>query len=148
MHLFLAHWVVCAIMTGLIWVIQCVHYPMFAALHTLTTEQFKQWMAFHTSHITLIVGPLMLFEALTSVWLLLHPPKYFTVWVGVTNLVLVGVIFATTAFLSVPQHHVLKANGFNSDVINQLVQGNWVRTIAWSLRLLLLTGWCLGSLKK
>ena len=41
------------------------------------------------------------------------------------------------AFLSVPQHAVL-ARGFDADAHASLVTTNWVRTVAWSARGLML----------
>ena len=49
-------------MTGLIWLIQCVHYP-FAQVGA---EAFQDYHARHTQWITPIVGPLMLIELGTA----------------------------------------------------------------------------------
>lgn len=148
MSLFLLHLLACAFMTGLIWDIQRVHYPMFMALQKLPTPEFQQWMGFHASHISPIVGPVMLFEAASAVWLLFSPPKALPLWLTVTNLALVGVIFAATALLSIPNHHALRESGFDAQVITQLVNGNWVRTLAWSIRLGLLGGWALVQFRQ
>ena len=51
-------------MTGLIWLIQCVHYPLFAQVGA---EAFQDYHARHTQWITPIVGPLMLIELGTAV---------------------------------------------------------------------------------
>ena len=50
-------------MTGLIWLIQCVHYPLFAQVGA---EAFQEYHARHTQWITPIVGPLMLVELGTA----------------------------------------------------------------------------------
>jgi hypothetical protein len=134
-------------MTGLIWEIQRVHYPMFLALRDLSKADFQSWMMFHTSHITPIVGPVMIFEAASALWLVLYPPKAFPLWLAFVNLALVGLIFMATVLWSIPNHHALREGGFQEGVIHQLVNGNWVRTIAWSLRLLLLGGWSMWQLR-
>lgn len=148
MPLFLLHLLACAFMTGLIWEVQRVHYPMFMALNTLPKPNFQHWMGFHASHVSPIVGPVMLFEAASALWLVLTPPKGFPLWLGLSNLALVGVIFAATALFSIPNHHVLRESGFDERVITQLVNGNWVRTLAWSIRLLLMGGWTLVQLRQ
>ena len=58
-------------MTGLIWLIQCVHYPLFAQVGA---EAFQEYHARHTQWITPIVGPLMLIELGTAFWLVQTPP--------------------------------------------------------------------------
>ncbi len=130
-------------MTGLIWEVQRVHYPMFMALRSLPLTEFQQWMNFHTTHVSSIVGPVMLFEAATGALLVLNPPKDIPQGLILTNLLLVAIIFVATAVLSVPNHHLLREKGYDETVIKNLVNGNWIRTITWSLRLLLLTGFLL-----
>jgi multisubunit Na+/H+ antiporter MnhB subunit len=89
----------------------------------------------------------MLFDALTCALLVLYPPKDLPNWLSFVNLVLVGVIFVSTALFSSPNHHHLREKGFDETVITNLVNGNWIRTIAWSVRLLLLSGFLLQNSK-
>jgi hypothetical protein len=139
MIIYWLHLIACAFMTGLIWEVQRVHYPMFLALRSLPLAEFQQWMNFHTVHVSIIVGPMMLFEAATGALLVLYPPDDMPQWLTLLNLVLIAIIFVATAFFSVPNHHHLREQGFDETVIKNLVNGNWIRTLAWSLRLLLLT---------
>jgi hypothetical protein len=46
---------------------------------------------------------------------------------------LVGVVWLSTMFLQIPQHNIL-ARGFDQAAYEALVSGNWVRTVAWTLR--------------
>jgi hypothetical protein len=46
---------------------------------------------------------------------------------------LVGVVWLSTAVLQVPLHTRLAA-GFDPEAITQLVAGNWIRTVAWTLK--------------
>ncbi len=55
---------------------------------------------------------------------------------------LVGVIWATTAFASIPAHNTL-ANGWDTAAHAQLVLTNWIRTLAWIARGVLVV-WTLG----
>jgi len=59
------------------------------------------------------------------------------VWVG---LGLVGLIWVSTAVLQVPMHNRLGA-GFDEPSWRFLCNSNWVRTVAWSLRSLLVAVW-------
>ena len=120
-------------MTGVIWFVQIVHYPLFAATGT---EGFSAYERRHTSLTTWVVAPPMLVEAATAVLLIwLRPPGVLTwqLWAGV---ILVAVIWLSTALLQVPCHQLL-TNGFDAVVHQRLVSTNWIRTVAWSLRGLL-----------
>jgi hypothetical protein len=54
----------------------------------------------------------------------------------VAGLVLVGIVWASTFLIQVPLHNRL-GSGFNHEVIQLLVNTNWIRTIGWSLRAIL-----------
>ena len=58
-------------LTGLIWTIQWVHYPLF---EMVSPDQFTKYEAAHTIAITAIVGPVMVAELVTAVaWAVLCP---------------------------------------------------------------------------
>lgn len=121
-------------MTGLIWVIQVVHYPLFSYADRTTYPAFADA---HSRLITLIVGPAMLVELATTAWLVMDPPKALPLgwaWVG---LALVGVIWASTALLQVPMHGQL-AQGYDAQAHAWLVRSNWIRTVAWTARSVLM----------
>ncbi|HND34026.1 MAG TPA: hypothetical protein PLA94_28695 [Myxococcota bacterium] len=134
--LLLGNLVVTWMLVGLIWTIQVVHYPLFARVGA------AEWARFHAEHstrITLLVGPLMVAELGLAVALGLGAPPERRVWAWVAA-GLVGVAWLSTAFLSVPLHNRLGA-GQDLGLIAELVQTNWPRTLAWTLRGLLLLGW-------
>jgi uncharacterized membrane protein len=117
-------------MTGAIWIVQVVHYPLFSRVGA---EGFARYEAEHSALITLIVGPLMLAEAFTAFLLAMQPPEnvsYPEVWIG---LGLVAVVWLVTFFVSVPQHSIL-AGGFDQGAYETLVNTNWWRTLAWTAR--------------
>ena len=118
-------------MTGLIWLIQGVHYPLLAKIGT---PEFTDYVCLHAKTITYIVGPLMLIEVATSL-LCLYGGKVLGLPAGLlwAGLVFVFIIWGATAFLSVPCHEAL-SRGFDLNVIHRLVDTNWVRTVAWTLR--------------
>lgn len=113
-------------MVGLIWFVQVVHYPLFAAVGQ---QGWKAYSRRHQSLTTLVVGPAMLIEATSAAVLLALVPSALTV----INAVLLALIWASTFLVQVPLHGRL-GNGHNADVMRKLVVTNWVRTILWSVR--------------
>jgi len=121
-------------MTGVIWFVQVVHYPLFARVGA---AGFARYAQDHSQWTTLVVGPLMLAEAATALALVVRPlPEVPAAWAW-AGMALVFVVWLATAFLSVPQHSVLAA-GFDARAHGLLVTTNWVRTLAWTLRAVLL----------
>lgn len=116
-------------MVGLIWFVQVVHYPLFASVGD---EQFKRYEELHQKMTTWVVGPAMLVELATAVFLLKFSPPNSSqlLWIGIA---LIGIIWLTTAGLSVPAHNSL-AEGFNDAAYRKLVSTNWIRTVAWTAR--------------
>ncbi len=117
-------------MTGVIWLVQIVHYPLFQFVGDARYGEFHRA---HMNWITYVVAPLMVTEAVTAVLILFYPPPNSDSRVLWLALVLVGVVWASTFFLQVPLHEKL-ANGFDAGVHRTLVNTNWIRTVAWTLR--------------
>ena len=128
--IFVLHVLSTLLMVGVIWMVQLVHYPLFAHVGA---EQFPQYEGLHRTWISMLVMPLMLIEIGTGALLLLSAPAGISplwFWAGA---VLLGVIWASTFFIQVPLHdQILKA--FDVEAIQRLVRSNWIRTMAWSLR--------------
>ncbi|WP_110887049.1 hypothetical protein [Deinococcus yavapaiensis] len=130
MTLLIVHAAVTWCLVGLIWTIQLVHYPLF---DFVGEAGFTAYHTRHSSVISFLVGPLMLLELVTAGWLVLHPPPSVSAtpcWIGFA---LVLVIWASTAFVSVPIHARL-GSGFDSGLVSTLVGTNWIRTVAWTAR--------------
>ena len=127
-HLLLAHAGTTLFMTGLIWTIQVVHYPLFAYVGV---EGYERYQQLHVQRITWVVMPVMLAELLCAVLLLRsHLNTQPTLWVASA---LLALIWASTALLQVPAHEAL-AKGWNAEAHARLVGSNWLRTLAWSAR--------------
>ncbi len=117
-------------MGGLVWFVQVVHYPLFAAVGTVG---FSTYSVAHARRTTWVVAPLMLAEAGSALLLAVYRPPAvaaFLVWSG---LGLLALIWASTAWLQVPRHTIL-AQGFDPATCTALVRTNWLRTGAWTLR--------------
>lgn len=128
--LFLVHLGATLCLVGLIWTIQWVHYPLMALVGE---ERFLQYHEVHSNAISWLVIPLMLTELGTAIWLVASRPAAIPAWAVWLGLLLVVGIWLSTAFLQVPRHGIL-ARGFDSAAHDFLVASNWLRTIAWSLR--------------
>ena len=116
-------------MVGLIWFVQIVHYPLYT---NVGREQFPEYEALHNRLTTWVVGPAMLIEMATSVALLRYSHSGATslAWLG---LGLLAVIWISTVTLSVPAHNSLTVE-FSTGAYQKLVSTNWIRTVAWTVR--------------
>ena len=129
----LGHLIFTSIMTGVIWVIQIVHYPSF---HFIEKELYTAFQKFHMNKISIIVIPIMLAELITGMMLFLDKSSK-SPFLIISFVILVLIWLITGVFFS-KAHNELIA-GYQELVINQLVAMNWIRTLLWTLRLLLLT---------
>ena len=93
----------------LIWLVQMIIYPSF---HFISTENFTTWHKRYTRAISIIVGPLMLLQAILE---LHHTFAGGPRWL---RILLIAAIFATTFLLSVPCHRKLQIKGKNTTVID------------------------------
>lgn len=129
-EVFFVHLALTLIMTGVIWMVQLVHYPAFAFIAHSRSVDFCH---FHTRTISFLVVPLMILELLSGGLLLYLSPTPLLVFSSASLLL----IWASTFFLSVPLHTKLLTE-FEPSVIQKLITTNWPRTILWSLRSLTL----------
>lgn len=135
--LLLAHAGSTLAMAGVIWFVQVVHYPLFAAV---PAGGFIAYESAHRRLTTRVVAPLMLVELATTAALPFRPAaaaavataagQKWALWVGLALLV---AIWLSTSLVQVPLHERLSA-GFDADVHRRLVRSNWLRTIAWTAR--------------
>lgn len=119
-----------AFMTGLIWFVQIVHYPLFSKVGN---DAFTLYEHRHTALTTRVVAPAMLAELAMAIWTLLRFP---TSPFAIAGVALLLVSWFSTAFVQVPCHTRL-AQGYNERVARRLVRSNWIRTGAWSARCVL-----------
>lgn len=116
-------------MTGLIWFVQIVHYPL---MRRVGVDGFTQYERQHARRTSVVVGPLMLAEMVTAVILTITPPTDGQTLTRI-GLGLLAMIWFSTAVLQVPCHRRLE-RGYDSEVIRRLVATNWLRTVAWTAR--------------
>ena len=134
------HLVTTVAMFGLIVFVQVVHYPLMSKVGR---ESSAAYAKAHTDRTGLVVGPLMLPELATAIWLVAFPPAPDLVLAARVGLVLLVGIWIVTALASVPCHRRL-LEGFDLATHRRLVRTNWMRTALWAGRVpiaLMLAGW-------
>lgn len=140
----LAHLAATLFMTGVIWFVQVVHYPLFSGV---ASEGFGYYAASHARLMTYIVALPMFVELLTGAFLLFwrRPVGVELLPLGI-GFALIIVIWLSTFLLQVPQHNTLGA-GFDAAAHRMLLLTNWLRTAAWTLRSLLVL-WMVAAMIK
>lgn len=132
-----AAWFMC----GLIWFVQVVHYPL---MNKVGQDHWTRYEQLHQRQTTWVVAPVMLIEALSCAGVLINmltrgsgvdPEFSMIVWIS-SGLLLI--VWGSTFALQVPAHQQLTKH-FDTRTHRKLVNTNWVRTIAWTMRSVLLT---------
>jgi len=117
-------------MVGVIWMVQLLQYPMLARASELEPRLAA---AEHARRISWIVGPLMAVEGVTALILLADRPETMSAAAAWGAAALLGVALGSTALIQVPLHAALGA-GHDGDVCRRLIRSNWIRTVAWTSR--------------
>lgn len=126
-------------MTGVIWVVQLVHYPAFIYVED---DKFTHFERFHSQRISFIVMPLMIIELVTAAIILYNATTSGDRIFWGCNLMAIVAIWLSTFALSVPCHTRL-SRGFDAKVIGKLVATNIPRTCLWTSKSLALMFWLL-----
>jgi len=131
----IAHALSTCFMTGLIWFVQVVHYPLMALIGEAGYERYQ---LAHQRLTSLVVGPVMLLEAASALVLLLRASQSGEAFRAMAygGVGLLALVWLSTFAVQVPLHERL-SRGFDARVHRRLVHTNWVRTFAWSARGLL-----------
>ena len=117
-------------MTGLIWFVQVVHYPL---MQGVGQPGFSGYCAQHQRRTTWVVGPAMLVELATALWLLVRRTELRSSPAFAASVVLLAIIWISTAAWQAPRHGRLLQQGHAAEV-PPLVRSNWLRTAAWTAR--------------
>ncbi len=131
-------------MTGMIWSMQVLEYPLFALVGP------KEFPAYHRRHnrglpVFVILPSLAAFAS--AVVLIFTRPARLPLWSSIVVAAIDLVVVVVTVAREAPLHGKLDREGYSETVIRQLVQGNWIRTILWTangLFLLVLTAQLIG----
>jgi hypothetical protein len=133
--LFLIHHVATLIMTGAIWLAQLSQYPLLAYVGR---RNFIRYEHEHIRRISDIAWFIIYIELFTGIGLLVSPVTGVALSVRIAGFALIALIWAATWFVQYPIHRKLE-HGFDPKLHRKLVRTNWIRTLAWTARAVLLT---------
>jgi hypothetical protein len=131
--IFLSHFAATFFMAGLMSFVQVAHYPSFSSINP---AKFKEYYRWYTRRAWVFAPPPMVLEAVTGVLLYKYRPdgvSFLQVTLGVA---LIAAIWLSTFLHQWPSHKKLAA-GYDPQVHAFLLKTNWIRTIAYGLRALL-----------
>jgi hypothetical protein len=128
-----ANTIATAVMVGVIWFVQVVHYPLLAQFGSTQSVAVAEQ---HQQRTGYLVGLPMLVEGVSTLWLLARTPDGVAALLPWVNAVLLAVALGSTVLVSVPLHAKM-AVAHDDQTGRKLVVTNWPRTIAWTLRLAL-----------
>ncbi len=124
-------WGCSSYMLAIIWLIQLIHYPSF--LH-INENEFKDFHAKHTQIMGFLVGPIMVLELIISCMQLSTGVNASSI----SLLIIVLCLWFFTFFVSVPIHNKL-SGGFQKTLIQKLILTNWLRTLLWTIKFLMMS---------
>ena len=125
-------------MSGMIWSMQILEYPLFALVGP------KEFPAYHRRHNRglpfLVILPSIAAFASAAVVIFTRPAR-LPLWASRVVAVLDLCIIIATVVREAPLHAQLDREGSQAPLIRQLVQGNWIRTVLWTANALFLLVW-------
>ncbi len=117
-------------MTGLIWVIQCIQYPLFTKVSSSDFPAFHADYVKRIGRIVFLVMPVELGLAIYLFFTEIRPQLQPWTAAGLAVLIL---IWLSTAFVQAMQHQKLRER-YSAEMVLRLVAGNWIRTVLWTVR--------------
>ena len=108
--------------------VQLIIYPSFK---NYDNSNFRSFHSSYTKKMFFIVGPIMIIELLTTLYLVIKNTFLFPSTI-------VALIWLTTFFLIVPVHNSLNS-AFSIRTHKKLLRLNFVRTSFWVLKLLIIS---------
>lgn len=118
------------LMTGVIWFVQIVHYPLF---QSVGQSDFTSYEHAHTRRTGYVVGPFMIVELISTVALLFMELQPVLTEIAWLNAALVALVWFVTFTVQVPIHRKL-AVVTDRDLIDKLIRSNWIRVFLWTVR--------------
>lgn len=132
--IFLTHVFLTLFMLGVIWFVQLIHYPL---LNLIEGKNFCLYERCHFRRMIYVISLPMLIEFITGWWLLYEKIPVGPVGLLRVNAALLTLIWISSFCVQVPMHYKLTKR-FDKGAYYHLVSTNWIRTVAWSVRALLL----------
>lgn len=129
----LAQLVSTAVLTGIIWTVQLVHYPLMARVGP------NEQVAYAQAHAPRMAGVVMLpwtVQGASIGWLLIARPEIIPTPALAGAAIAAATTVLVTVVASVPAHDRLRVAP-DALAHRRLVRTNWLRTFAWSIHLAL-----------
>jgi len=117
------------VMVGVIWFVQIVHYPLYKKIK----EGFSSYERMHLCRTSYLLGPILLAEMVTALFLVGYAPAGSMVELAAYNLVLLILIWIVTLLFQISQHQKL-AIRFSLHQHKLLLLTNWIRVVLWTIR--------------
>ena len=117
-------------LVSLVFMTQFITYPTFL---NIDKDKFSDYHRKYVNKISFIVAPVMLIELLTLSLIAYFSSEFLII----KSLFLLLVIWLTTFFIMIPSHNII-SKSFNIKEIKSLINYNWIRTILWSFKLLVI----------
>ena len=116
-------------LVGIIWFTQVIHYPLYRKIK----EGFVEYERAHLRRAAVLIGPLMLIEALSAIVLMGAATEGTLTKLAGANLILLILIWLSTFLFQVAQHQKLSVR-FSNKILSLLIHSNWIRTILWTTK--------------
>ena len=147
-YLTLVQLVITWVVVGIMWFLQVVHYPLYRKIK----EGFVEYERSHIRRAALLIGPIMLIEAITAILLIGVSTEGTLTKLAGANLILLILIWLSTFLFQVNQHQKLSVR-FSYAMLQGLIYSNWVRTLLWTAKGLVMVWYCyhlfhLGTIAK
>jgi len=116
-------------MTGIIWFVQLIHYPLFKKIPIEALPAYER-KNYKTAYLTV---PVMVVELITGLYIFFFAYTELFIW----NMILLAIIEFSTIIFQIPiQMRIAKSA--STELISKLVNTNWIRTVSWTLRCIIL----------
>jgi len=99
----------------------------------IASTEFQDFEKLHCKRIGQIVGPVMLAEGVAALAIWWFSRTFFESTLSSMGVLLIAAIWLCTFTVQMPIHRRLE-DGRDEALIAKLVQTNWFRTVAWTLR--------------
>jgi hypothetical protein len=139
----LAQLVSTGLLTGIIWTVQVVHYPLMAQVGA------DEHVAYAKAHAPRMAAVVMLpwsVQGASVAWLLTVRPDGVAFAAIAAAAVAAATTVVVTLVASIPAHGQLQ-HGPDAVAHRRLVRSNWLRTAAWTTHLVLAVGMLLPAVR-
>ncbi len=129
-------------LAGLFWYVQIVHYQLF---NYIDKKSFIEYYIYQQKKSAFTIFIPMLLEGAFSILLAFDSPYNITPLIPFICLCLSTGMWLITFSHIAPLQDKLISDGLDKDTVKKLIEVNWLRTIGWTVKTLLLI-YCLSRL--